>query len=95
MLNNDAVADPEWTAVGTRLRTPRAAGVAGILFALLLGLAMILVIISAPAKIGADGQWLSEEGRRRTLNLALNLVPFAGIAFLWFIGVLRDRLGRW
>ena len=26
--------------------------------------------------------------------LALNLVPFAGIAFLWFIGVLRDRLGE-
>jgi hypothetical protein len=26
--------------------------------------------------------------------LALNLLPFAGIAFLWFIGVLRDRLGQ-
>ena len=25
---------------------------------------------------------------------ALNLVPFAGIAFLWFIGVLRNRLGE-
>jgi hypothetical protein len=24
----------------------------------------------------------------------LNLVPFAGVAFLWFIGVLRDRLGQ-
>jgi lauroyl/myristoyl acyltransferase len=24
----------------------------------------------------------------------MNLVPFAGIAFLWFIGVLRDRLGE-
>jgi hypothetical protein len=23
----------------------------------------------------------------------VNLAPFAGIAFLWFIGVLRDRLG--
>ena len=26
--------------------------------------------------------------------LGLQLVPFAGIAFLWFIGVLRDRLGE-
>jgi hypothetical protein len=26
--------------------------------------------------------------------IALNLVPFAGIAFLWFIGVLRDRIGE-
>ena len=27
------------------------------------------------------------------MALALNLIPFSGIAFLWFIGVLRDRLG--
>jgi hypothetical protein len=26
--------------------------------------------------------------------IALNLVPFAGIAFLWFVGVLRDRIGE-
>jgi hypothetical protein len=24
----------------------------------------------------------------------MNLFPFAGVAFLWFIGVLRDRLGQ-
>jgi hypothetical protein len=28
------------------------------------------------------------------VGLALNLIPFAGIAFLWFIGVLRDRIGE-
>jgi hypothetical protein len=27
------------------------------------------------------------------MAFALNLVPFAGVAFLWFVGVLRDRLG--
>ena len=41
---------------------------------------------------------LTESELRRaspnTIALALNLVPFAGIAFLWFIGVLRDRLGE-
>jgi hypothetical protein len=26
--------------------------------------------------------------------VALNLIPFAGIAFLWVIGVLRDRIGE-
>jgi len=26
--------------------------------------------------------------------IGLNLVPFADIAFLWFIGVIRDRIGR-
>jgi hypothetical protein len=28
------------------------------------------------------------------VEIALNLLPFAGIAFLWFIGVVRDRLGE-
>jgi hypothetical protein len=28
------------------------------------------------------------------VSLALNLIPFAGVAFLWFLGVLRDRLGE-
>ena len=28
------------------------------------------------------------------MAIALNLVPFAGIAFLWFVGVLRDRVGE-
>ena len=26
--------------------------------------------------------------------IALNLIPFAGIAFLWFVGVVRDRIGE-
>ena len=30
----------------------------------------------------------------RPVDLALNLLPFAGIAFLWFMGVVRDRLGE-
>jgi hypothetical protein len=28
------------------------------------------------------------------VSLPLRLVPFAGIAFLWFIGVVRDRIGE-
>ena len=28
------------------------------------------------------------------MAIALNLVPFAGIAFLWFTGVIRDRIGE-
>ena len=38
------------------------------------------------------GTWLA--GNTAPATLALNLIPFAGIAFLWFIGVLRDRLGQ-
>jgi len=73
-----------------RLTTPRAAAIAGILFALLYGTGMVLIRISTPADPAADITWL--ETNAKTVSLALNLVPYAGIAFLWFIGVIRDRL---
>ncbi|MDR3531248.1 MAG: hypothetical protein P4L90_11940 [Rhodopila sp.] len=44
-----------------------------------------------PADPLEAGAWLQTSARE--VALALNLVPFAGIAFMWFIGVLRDRLG--
>ena len=75
----------------SRLTTPRAAAIAGILFSVLLITSLVLVRISVPANPQDAGKWLS--GNWRTVSLALNLVPFAGIAFLWFIGVVRDRLG--
>jgi hypothetical protein len=74
-----------------KLKTPRAASIAGILFALLYGASLVLIRLSIPADQAADRAWL--ETNSRTLALALNLVPYAGIAFLWFIGVIRDRLG--
>ena len=79
---------------GTMLRTPRAAAVAGILFSVLLGLILILILVSTPSNPAAPGAWLSDPARRTTIAVALNLVPFAGIAFLWIIGVVRDRIGE-
>jgi hypothetical protein len=39
-------------------------------------------------------QTLQADTQRRTLiRISLSLVPFAGIAFLWFIGVVREQLG--
>jgi len=74
-----------------RLTTPRAAAVAGILFALLLSVSYILIRLSIPADPHDAGAWLEE--RANSISFALSLVPFAGIAFLWFMGVLRDRMG--
>jgi hypothetical protein len=85
---------PERPVTGSGLRTPRAAAIAGILFALLLGLAFVLIFISQPADPTKPGAWLSDPSRRGAVAVALNLVPFAGIAFLWFIGVVRDRIGQ-
>jgi hypothetical protein len=78
--------------VRSRLTTPRAAAVAGILFSLLLLISLTLVRISVPAKPEDAGDWLADNARM--VGIALNLLPFAGIAFLWFIGVVRDRLGE-
>jgi hypothetical protein len=79
---------------GSPLRTPRAAAVAGIVFSVLLITALVLLRLSIPAQPGTGGAWLTNAGRRTSVAIGLNLVPFAGIAFLWFIGVIRDRIGR-
>jgi hypothetical protein len=74
------------------LKTPKAAAIAGILFSILLILVFWLLRISVPDDPLEPGSWLKSESS--TVALAVNLVPFAGIAFLWFIGVLRARLGE-
>jgi hypothetical protein len=76
--------------VEKRLRTPRSAALAGIAFAVLLGTAYILLRMSIPED-PTDTRWVSE--RVGYVKFALGLVPFAGVAFLWFMGVVRDRIG--
>lgn len=75
-----------------RLSTPRAAAIAGILFGLLFGASLVLMRGAIPAVVSADTSW-AQAGARQ-INLALGLMPFAGIAYLWFIGVVRDKLGE-
>ena len=83
---------PETSLTSARLRAPRAAAIAGILFAVLLITSLVLIRRAVPADPLEAGVWLQIHASN--VVLALNLVPFAGIAFLWFIGVLRDRLGE-
>jgi len=73
------------------LRTPKAAAIAGVIFSISLCSVFWLLRQSVPSSPNESGMWL--RGSTETVELALNIVPFAGIAFLWFIGVLRDRLG--
>lgn len=56
--------------------------------------ALTLLRLSAPPNPATAGIWLTDSAHRAAVAIALNLVPFAGIAFLWFIGVLRDRIGE-
>ena len=83
--------DQTMPLAGKRLRTPRAAAIAGILFSVLLTTILFLILSSVPRDPLESGAWLGTNPRR--VIIAINLMPFAGIAFLWFIGVVRDRLG--
>jgi hypothetical protein len=76
----------------SNLKTPKAAAIAGMLFSVLLITVFWLFRTSIPADPQEPGSWL--HANSRSVALAVNLMPFAGIAFLWFIGVLRDRLGQ-
>ena len=81
----------ETSGVHKRLSAPRAAAVAGILVSVLLIASYVLVWVSIPANPEAHD--LDVISHSKTILFALNLLPFAGIAFLWFIAVVRNRLG--
>jgi hypothetical protein len=75
------------------LTTPRAAALAGVLFALLFGAAIILIRSSLPEGAQPGSQWVDSGSDK--IRLASELMPFAGICFLWFVGVVRANLGRY
>ena len=73
-----------------QVRSPRSAAIAGILFALLRITSLVLI---SSVTVSADSylDWL--ETWSSTYSVVLLLVVFSGIAFLWFTGVIRDRIG--
>ena len=75
------------------LTTPRAAALAGVVFALLFGAVLILIRTKMPEGNADSSEWLNSRGSG--IEIAKTLMPFAGISFLWFIGVVRDGLGRY
>jgi hypothetical protein len=75
-----------------RLKTPRAAAIAGIAFSVLSGVSIVLIRLSIPTSMLYQDAPLEDQAGR--VALALSILPYAGIAFLWFIGVIRDRIGQ-
>ena len=82
---------PNKTLTHDSLKTPRAAAVAGIVFSVLFIISLVLIRTTVSADPQDAGTWLARD--LKTVAFAIYLLPFAGIAFLWFIGVLRDRMG--
>jgi hypothetical protein len=78
-------------SISAGLKAPRAGAIAGILFSIMFTVSVVLIRLSVPDSPGDPGTWLSHSAK--SISLALDLLPFAGIAFLWFMGVLRDRMG--
>jgi hypothetical protein len=64
-----------------------------VVFAIVLIVALGIIRLAVPTDPTQPGSWLTDHDSREAIRFALNLVPFAGIAFLWFMGVLRNRLG--
>jgi hypothetical protein len=76
-----------------QLTTPRAAALAGVIFAVLFATVLILIRIKMPEGLRSSAEWLTKG--QSGITIAAVLMPFAGISFLWFIGVVRDGFGRY
>lgn len=72
---------------------PRAVAVSGMIFAVLYIVSLVLIRLAVPADPMDPGEWMVQPSLRNWIRFALNLVPFTGIAFLWFMGVVRNRVG--
>jgi hypothetical protein len=75
------------------IRQPQSAAIAGLVFGGILAAVIILLHEAAPLLIEDSARWVDDQAKRNSVNTALNLIPFAGIAFLWFIAVIRAQLG--
>jgi hypothetical protein len=77
------------------LRAPRAAGVAGLLFAVLFVTALLLFRSTVGVRHSvAELQRLVAADDVGSVMAGIYLVPFAGVAFLWFMAVVRDAIGE-
>jgi hypothetical protein len=72
---------------------PRGVAISGIVFSVLYIVSLVLIRLAAPADPTDPGGWLADPVLRNWIGIALNLVPFAGITFLWFMAALRNHVG--
>jgi hypothetical protein len=87
-----AAAPPLVRDPGAGVYAFRAAGVAGLIFATLTTIALLLVRETPPTATSEFAAWWN--GYAPRFYVAMYLIPFAGIAFLWLLAALRQRIGR-
>src|SRR5262245_36218071 len=78
-----------------QVRAPRAASIAGLLFAVLFVVSIVLIrTVPVYSMSDADiARWFADGGDRQIIIGGLYLGPFACVALLWFIAVVRDQIG--
>lgn len=74
-------------------RPPRLVAVSGMVFATLYIASLASVRVAMPAEPTLTGEWIADPLLRNWVGVALNLTPFTGISFLWFMAVLHNRFG--
>jgi hypothetical protein len=80
----------------TRLRSIEAAAIAGLVFAVTSTIAMAL-LGSSPNLSAQDSEivvWYSDAANRALLTTGLSLSIVSSISFLWFVAVIRRRVGN-
>lgn len=81
--------------VASRIRSIEAAAVAGLVFAVLSFISLLL-LTSPPDPAAPDSEiitWYSDPANRALLTLGLSLSVVSAISFLWFVAVIRRRVG--
>jgi hypothetical protein len=83
------------SSLATKLRSIEAAAIAGLAYAVLTTVALVL-LAAPPAPSASDAaitDWYSDPDNRNLLTIGLGLSITAAIAFLWFVAVIRRRVG--
>jgi hypothetical protein len=81
--------------IASSLRSIEAAAIAGLLHSALSLFATALLLRSPDPSDGdaAMAEWYSDNANQRSLITAVNLIVGSTIAFLWFVAVIRRRVG--
>jgi len=81
--------------VWNRVRSVEAAAVAGLVFAVL-SFVSLLLLNSPPDPAAPDSEitaWYSDPANRASLTFGLSLAVVSAVSFLWFVAVIRRRVG--